>query len=587
MQYYYDKTDGLRTGTDLPALHSMVDSFTTNHERYWTRYTDATVNANYQRAYHYDLAGRLDLLVRSHSGSSTSAVARSFGYDAAGRLATASGWTEPCNGFPGGGSGTIDGNQGWGYTCSGTKTTMTYQYDAVGNRTHTLTNGGSDVAATFYPNSDRLQTMGSRTYQYDADGNTTHMSDASTGEARDYYYDASGLLDSVVVTGGGHPGKLSLEYDPYGQLAWRDWSSLTSPSTRRLYLYDRGNLGKELDLNNSGAATDYAYDGIDHPIMRVVHDASGTVTSTTTYLYDEIGRVIGGITTSGGTTAAVPIINYDDWGKWTSTANNPSTLRFGFKGMLYDEDVDLYYARNRWYDPNAGRFTQEDPIGLSGGINPYVFSGNDPVNGIDPNGLMSDDDPFGAFDDQSRRGFLNRGPCSILAECGGDPLQFPGAISGDAASLFADETGAIGGVTYAGGVGPITRSPGVDWADVDAVLRGAILSAATDLDMTLNISSGFDPSHAPGASFSWHRLGLAVDINEVDGVRFSAMPDADAHWTGLELGVAILQYIPQTRWRELFGPGFIMKFGGKPLSPADVRKLLPQHRSHVHISITP
>lgn len=392
MQYYYDKTDGLRTGTDLPALHSMVDSFTTNHERYWTRYTDATVNANYQRAYHYDLAGRLDFLLRSHNGSNTSAVARSFSYDAAGRLATGTAWTEPCNGFPGGGTGTLDASQGWQTDCGGTKTVMTYQYDSVGNRRHTLTNGGSDVAGTYTV--DRLQTLGSRTYQYDADGNTTHMSDASTGEARDYYYDASGLLDSVVVAGGSHPGKLSLEYDAYGRLAWRDWSSLTSPSTRRLYLYDRGNIGKELDLNNSGAATDYAFDGTDHPIMRVAHDANGNVTSTTTYLYDEIGRVIGGITTSGGTTAAVPIINYDDWGKWTSTANNPSTLRFGFKGMLYDEDVDLYYARNRWYDPNAGRFTQEDPIGLVGGINPYLFTGDDPINGTDPSGLASAaDDP--------------------------------------------------------------------------------------------------------------------------------------------------------------------------------------------------
>lgn len=43
--------------------------------------------------------------------------------------------------------------------------------------------------------------------------------------------------------------------------------------------------------------------------------------------------------------------------------------------------------RNRWYDPNSGRFTQEDPIGYAGGINLYAYVGNDPVGYSDPYGL--------------------------------------------------------------------------------------------------------------------------------------------------------------------------------------------------------
>lgn len=31
-------------------------------------------------------------------------------------------------------------------------------------------------------------------------------------------------------------------------------------------------------------------------------------------------------------------------------------------------------------DPGAGRFTQEDPIGLAGGLNLYGFAGSNPVN---------------------------------------------------------------------------------------------------------------------------------------------------------------------------------------------------------------
>jgi RHS repeat-associated protein len=45
------------------------------------------------------------------------------------------------------------------------------------------------------------------------------------------------------------------------------------------------------------------------------------------------------------------------------------------------------YMRNRYYDPESGRFTQEDPIGLAGGLNLYGFADGDPVNYSDPFGL--------------------------------------------------------------------------------------------------------------------------------------------------------------------------------------------------------
>lgn len=47
----------------------------------------------------------------------------------------------------------------------------------------------------------------------------------------------------------------------------------------------------------------------------------------------------------------------------------------------------LEYRRNRLYDPQTGRFTQEDPIGLAGGLNLYGFANGDPVNFSDPFGL--------------------------------------------------------------------------------------------------------------------------------------------------------------------------------------------------------
>jgi RHS repeat-associated protein len=49
----------------------------------------------------------------------------------------------------------------------------------------------------------------------------------------------------------------------------------------------------------------------------------------------------------------------------------------------------LTYLRNRYYDPQTGRFTQLDPIGLAGGLNLYGFAGGDPVNYADPFGLCT------------------------------------------------------------------------------------------------------------------------------------------------------------------------------------------------------
>ncbi|MDP9352686.1 MAG: hypothetical protein M3P51_14255, partial [Chloroflexota bacterium] len=50
-----------------------------------------------------------------------------------------------------------------------------------------------------------------------------------------------------------------------------------------------------------------------------------------------------------------------------------------------------YYRRNRYYEPTTNRFTQEDPIGLAGGINVYGFANGDPVNYSDPYGLSAEE----------------------------------------------------------------------------------------------------------------------------------------------------------------------------------------------------
>ena len=79
-------------------------------------------------------------------------------------------------------------------------------------------------------------------------------------------------------------------------------------------------------------------------------------------------------------------LDYDSFGK-VLVDTNPGFQPFGFKSGLYDPDTGLVHFGARWYDPETGRWISKDPILLEGGLNLYVFCGNDPVNFADPWGL--------------------------------------------------------------------------------------------------------------------------------------------------------------------------------------------------------
>lgn len=59
---------------------------------------------------------------------------------------------------------------------------------------------------------------------------------------------------------------------------------------------------------------------------------------------------------------------------------------FYFQGRVCDKETELYHFRPRWYDPETGRWLSPDPIGISGGVNLYLFCNNNPVNFVDPKG---------------------------------------------------------------------------------------------------------------------------------------------------------------------------------------------------------
>ena len=72
--------------------------------------------------------------------------------------------------------------------------------------------------------------------------------------------------------------------------------------------------------------------------------------------------------------------------RWYSPDKTEQNLRFA--GQYYDQETGLHYNTLRYYDPNCGRFTQQDPIGLAGGINLYSYGPN-PHTYVDPLGLVA------------------------------------------------------------------------------------------------------------------------------------------------------------------------------------------------------
>ena len=60
-----------------------------------------------------------------------------------------------------------------------------------------------------------------------------------------------------------------------------------------------------------------------------------------------------------------------------------------FPGHYYDEETQLHYNRARYYSPALGRYLSRDPLDIASNLNFYTYADNDPINGMDPLGLLS------------------------------------------------------------------------------------------------------------------------------------------------------------------------------------------------------
>ena len=93
--------------------------------------------------------------------------------------------------------------------------------------------------------------------------------------------------------------------------------------------------------------------------------------------------------------------DYDGWGRLDSETNITGAHQpFRLQNQYCDAETGLHYNFFRYYDPNCGRFVNQDPIGLEGGFNVYQFAPN--VQGwVDSLGLSSRNDIFIHYTDKA------------------------------------------------------------------------------------------------------------------------------------------------------------------------------------------
>jgi len=225
-------------------------------------------------------------------------------------------------------------------------------------------NGVVVSRTTFRPAIQRLN---------DYNGNTLTKTD-STGTTN-YTWDFENRLSSVTLPGSG--GAVSFKYDPFGRRIYKSSSSATS-----IYAYDGDDLIEETNATG-GVVARYTQttDKIDEPVAMLRSGA------TSYYQADGLGSVTSLSSAAG---ALAQTYTFDSFGKQTASSGS-ITNPFRFAARESDPESGLYYYRARYYDPVAGRFLSEDPLGLNAGINQYEYVHNSPLVRIDPAG--TDDYP--------------------------------------------------------------------------------------------------------------------------------------------------------------------------------------------------
>jgi len=200
-------------------------------------------------------------------------------------------------------------------------------------------------------------------------------------------WDGDAVLAEIRGPGGDQTSAIQLEADA----VYVD--TVGAPYGRTLYT-NGADLDHPLGLIHVGYSFGFGgLPGFPGPLVIVLHNNwRGMAQQGTTPSGADIGTVCQSNTQTGAQACLDNSVNV-----WPGRATMTDLRRSYYGtpipwfGNLIQQQRDLsqnLYMRNRYFDPTTGKFTQEDPIGLAGGMNLYGFANGDPVNFTDPFGLM-------------------------------------------------------------------------------------------------------------------------------------------------------------------------------------------------------
>ena len=240
---------------------------------------------------------------------------------------------------------------------------------------------------------NRLKTYNGSSYYYDCFGNLIHR-DLADGEVQNYFYDLHDqLVKAEIFKKDGTKETWAYTYDALGRrigkgrLKNEEVSDDLEEETR--FIWDGSHLLQEIQPD--GRYT-YLYTDPDsyEPLAQVRNhtNAEGESKQEIHYFhYDQIG-IPREMTDKDGN--LVWFGDYYGWGrlkeetKVTDSAYQP----FRLQNQYCDRETGLHYNFFRYYEPDAGRFINQDPIRLWGGDNFYWFAPNSSA-WIDVLGLAS------------------------------------------------------------------------------------------------------------------------------------------------------------------------------------------------------
>ncbi len=224
---------------------------------------------------------------------------------------------------------------------------------------------------------NRLNLFGDAHFSYDAYGNRSQQARGKQGALKTLYqYNALNQLTAIAVNG----VITQYTYDPLGR---RISKRSANKSCEFLWLGDQ--LLAEQSLDATGAqlsANTYLFiSNSFEPIAFVQNDGI--------YYYhlDHLGTPQE-ITNQNG--ELVWAVSYKAYGNLAVAFKAEVENNLRFAGQYFDEESGLHYNRFRYYDPACGRFINQDPIGLLGGVNNYQYVAN-PLRFVDPFGLTPKD----------------------------------------------------------------------------------------------------------------------------------------------------------------------------------------------------